>query len=117
MPTTCMQVPDFDGGAAVGRGLGASMTAAAAGQAIRSFSSAMLATAPPTPLTVALRGAVAFVTATASGSAERGGHHANDGGHHANDGGHHANDGGHHAEMGPGVVDIENEECVPLTSR
>jgi len=103
-----MQVPDFDGGAAVGRGLGASMTAAAAGQAIRSFSSAMLATAPPTPLTVALRGAVAFVTA--SGSAERGGHHANDGGHHAND-------GGHHAEMGPGVVDIENEECVPLTSR
>ena len=103
MPTTCMQVPDFDGGAAVGRGLGASMTAAAAGQAIRSFSSAMLATAPPTPLTVALRGAVAFVTATASGSAERGGHHAND--------------GGHHAEMGPGVVDIENEECVPLTSR
>jgi hypothetical protein len=77
----------------------------------------MLATAPPTPLTVALRGAVAFVTATASGSAERGGHHANDGGHHANDGGHHANDGGHHAEMGPGVVDIENEECVPLTSR
>ena len=113
-----MQVPDFDGGAAVERGLGASMTAAAAGQAIRSFSSAMLATAPPTPLTVALRGAVAFVTATASGSAERGGHHANDGGHHANDGGHHANDGGHHAEiMGPGVVDIENEECVPLTSR
>jgi hypothetical protein len=105
-----MQVPDFDGGAAVGRGFGASMTAAAAGQAIRSFSSAMLATAPPTPLTVALRGAVAFVTATASGSAERGGHHANDGGHHAND-------GGHHAEMGPGVVDIENEECVPLTSR
>ena len=90
MPTTCMQVPDFDGSAAAGRGHGASMAAAAAGQAIRSFSSAMLATAPTTPLSVAMRSAVAFVTATASGSAERGGH------------------------MGPGVVDIENEECVTL---
>ena len=50
----------------------------------------MLATAPTTPLSVAMRSAVAFVTATASGSAERGGH------------------------MGPGVVDIENEECVTL---